>query len=101
LRRAATDAETLLWHALREKIPQYKFRRQHPIGQFVVDIACPARKLAIELDGGQHAERLAADASRSALLLAHHGYRIIRFWNSEVLKNTAGVLETIRSALDE
>jgi len=99
LRRDATTVERLLWFALRERLPAWKFRRQHPIGRRVVDFACPERKLAIELDGGQHALREAADESRSAEL-AQRGYRVIRFWNSEVLENLEGVLEAIRGALD-
>jgi len=94
LRRAATQAEAVLWRALRERCPAWKFRRQHPIGNRVADLACPAAKLAIELDGGQHAERLTEDAERSAEL-GRHGYRVIRFWNNEVLGNTEGVLTEI------
>ena len=73
-----------------------KIRRQHPIGRHIVDFAVPARKLAIEIDGGQHASTGAADARRT-LQLAVHGYRVIRFWNNDVLGNLDGVLETVRS----
>ena len=100
LRRNATDVETIRWRALRERIGFWKFRRQHPIGRRIADFACPSRKLVIELDGSQHAERSEADDRRSAEL-ARRGYRIIRFWNSEVLENIEGVLETIRLALEE
>ncbi len=65
----------------------------------MADFACPARKLVIELDGGQHAERMEVDDQRSAEL-AGHGYHIIRFWNNEVLDNLDGVLEAVRSALE-
>ena len=65
----------------------------------MVDFACPERKLAIELDGGQHALREAADEGCSAEL-AQRGYRVIRFWNNDVLANLDGVLEAIRGALD-
>jgi len=99
LRQDATDVEKILWRALRERLDPWKFRRQHPIGLRIADFACPARKLIIELDGGQHAERTTADNRRSAEL-AHRGYRIIRFWNNEVLDNLDGVLETIRRALE-
>jgi crossover junction endodeoxyribonuclease RuvC len=99
LRQDATDVEKILWRALRERIGIWKFRRQPPIGGRIADFACPSRKLVIELDGGLHAERTAADAQRAAEI-ARHGYRIIRFWNSAVLENLDGVLETIRHALE-
>ncbi len=97
LRRDGTDAERLLWRALREAVLPWRFRRQHPIGGHIADFACPAAKLVIEIDGGQHAAQQAADAARSASLAAH-GYRVIRFWNNEVLGNCAGVQEQIRDA---
>jgi|ERR1700735_2700244 very-short-patch-repair endonuclease len=99
LRRDGTDVERTLWGALRERLAPWKFRRQHPIGRYIVDFACPPRKLVIELDGGQHAEMTQADERRSAEL-ALHRYRVIRFWNNEVLDNLEGVLETIRGALE-
>jgi very-short-patch-repair endonuclease len=99
LRREATDVEKILWRALRERVVPWKFRRQHPIGRRIADFACPARKLVIELDGGQHAERMDADDRRSAELILH-GYRVIRFWNNDVLDNLDGVLETIRCELE-
>ena len=74
-------------------------RRQHPIGRYVVDFASPRGKLAIELDGGQHALREAEDAARTDEV-ARRGYRVIRFWNGEVIHNLAGVLETIRRELN-
>jgi len=84
-----------MWLALRELPSEHRFRRQHPIGSYVVDFACPGCKLAIELDGGQHAEQAEEDAART-LEIAHRGYRIIRFWNNDVMDNLAGVLEVIR-----
>ena len=99
LRRDATNVEDILWFALRERLPEWKFRHQHPIGRRVVDFACPERKLAIELDGGQHAFREEVDERRSDEL-AQHGYRVIRFWNNDVLDNLDGVLETILGALE-
>jgi very-short-patch-repair endonuclease len=88
-----TDAERTLWKALRDRqLDGHKFRRQHPIGPYILDFFCEERRLAIEVDGGQHtAER---DAPRTAWL-AGHGIRILRFWNNDVLNNLPGVLETI------
>jgi very-short-patch-repair endonuclease len=99
LRRQATDAEQRLWYALRDRCRPWKFRRQHPVGRRVVDFACPARKLAIEIDGGQHAFEQEADAARS-VELARHGYRVIRFWNNEVLGNIDGVLLVVLRELE-
>ncbi len=99
LRRDSTDVERRLWQALRDSGLPWKFRRQHPIGRRVADFACPARKLVVELDGGQHAERREADAARSAEMEAH-GYRVIRFWNNDVSENLEGVLQSIRAALE-
>jgi len=80
LRREMAEAEKRLWRELREfSLPQ-RFRRQHPIGRHIVDFACPAAKLAIELDGGQHALRTSADEGRSREI-ARRGYQVIRFWN--------------------
>jgi very-short-patch-repair endonuclease len=99
LRRAATEAEKEMWLALRELPTGHRFRRQHPIGSYVVDFACPGRKLAIELDGGQHALQEEEDAARTREI-ASRGYRVIRFWNNDVMHNLAGVLEIIRRELD-
>ena len=100
LRRDATEVERKLWNALRNTGTEWKFRRQHPIGRRVVDFACPAAKLAIELDGGQHAVREAEDAERTAEL-AQFGYRVIRFWNNQVNENIDGVVWQILRALDQ
>jgi very-short-patch-repair endonuclease len=94
LRRDTTEAEKRLWRGLRELDLRVRFRRQHPIGQYVADFACPSAKLAIELDGGQHAAQADADAARTATLV-RHGYRVIRFWNGDVMGNLSGVLHAI------
>lgn len=99
LRRDATEVETRIWWKLREAFPSHRFRRQHPVGRHIVDFACPARKLAIELDGAQHALAQQADRLRT-VELAQHGYRVIRFWNTDVLENPEGVLDTIRRELE-
>jgi very-short-patch-repair endonuclease len=98
LRRAGTEAEREMWLALRELPTGHRFRRQHPIGSHVVDFACPGRKLAIELDGGQHTQQEEEDAA-CTLEIARRGYRVIRFWNNDVMHNLAGVLEIIRREL--
>lgn len=75
-----------------------KFRRQVPIGPYIVDIVCPLAKLIIEIDGSQHADNVDYDARRSAFL-ADKGYRVIRFWNNEVLQSLDGVYQAIEIAL--
>ncbi len=94
-RRDMTDAERLLWSRLRgQQLDGRKFVKQFPLGPGVVDFACRSAKLVIELDGGQHAAAAAKDAARSAMIEAH-GYRVIRFWNNDVMENLDGVLEAI------
>lgn len=98
LRANQTDAEQKLWHALRNRqISDCKFVRQKPIGRYVCDFVCRERHLIVEVDGGQHAES-SRDAVRT-LYLATEGYRVIRFWNNDVLTNLEGVLLMIQSAL--
>jgi very-short-patch-repair endonuclease len=98
LRRDSTEAETHLWRELRSKLPDYKWRRQMPIGPCFADFACFAEKLVIELDGGQHAAEAAQDAARTRAIEAQ-GYRVIRFWNNDVMSNTDGVLQRISDQL--
>lgn len=100
LRKNATDAETLLWYRLRARRLGYKFRRQHRILGYIADFSCFERRLIVELDGGQHLERVAYDACRTAKL-ERVGYRVLRFWNDEVLQQTEAVLEAILLALHE
>ena len=98
LRRNATDAERIMWRLLRDRrLSGIKFRRQVPIGPFVADFASIERRLVVELDGGQHSDN-SADASRDAFLAAN-GWRVLRFWNNDVMQNRAGVLETIVRAV--
>lgn len=98
LRGDPTEAEKALWTRLRAgQIAGFKFVRQFPIGAHVADFACRRARLVIELDGGQHAIG-DSDAARTALIEAH-GYRVIRFWNHDVLANIDGVLESIRAEL--
>ena len=99
LRRDATEAEKILWRALRAAALPARVRRQHPIGRHFADFAVPARKLVIEIDGGQHASAIAEDAARSRMLEAR-GWRVIRFWNSDVMGNLSGVLETTAAEIE-
>jgi very-short-patch-repair endonuclease len=96
LRKRATLAEAILWNQLRTRqIEGVKFRRQQPIGEFIVDFVCFEKKLIIELDGGQHARDRAKDYERDKKL-SEGGYTVLRFWNNEVLKNLEGVMEVVR-----
>ena len=98
LRREMTDAERRLWSVLRSRqLSGAKFRRQQPIGPFIADFVCQELRLIVEADGGHHAES-ASDARRTAFL-ATKGYRVLRFWNNEILQNLEGVAETILAAL--
>jgi very-short-patch-repair endonuclease len=98
LRRNATNAEAALWRGLRSRsLSGYKFVRQEPVGPYTVDFICREIRLIIEVDGGQHADN-PGDVVRDKWLVSHN-YRVLRFWNNDVLSNTAGVLETIATAL--
>ena len=96
LRKRQTDAENLLWRHLRGKqLEGFRFRRQHPIGRYIVDFVCLEKRLILEIDGGQHAIEKEKDIERDNWLKAE-GYSTLRFWNNEVLTNLEGVFETIR-----
>jgi very-short-patch-repair endonuclease len=98
LRRELTPAERKLWSILRNRqIAESKFRRQQAIGPYVADFTCHERRLIIEADGGQHAEAT-TDVRRTAFLESK-GYRILRFWNSEILTNLDGVAQVIATEL--
>jgi adenine-specific DNA-methyltransferase len=101
LRKNLTEAERLLWRHLRyRQMGGHKFRRQHPVGQYVVDFACLEKGLAIELDGGHHPEQADYDSTRSAWLEAQ-GFRVLRFWNNHVLKQVEAIKEVILEALSD
>ena len=99
LRARQTDAERLLWSRLRNRyFADYKFRRQEVMGAYIVDFICLEAKLIIELDGGQHSTQIDYDAERSGYL-NRLGFKVLRFWNNDVLQNTDAVLENIRLEL--
>ncbi len=97
LRNNATDAERRLWTQLSRSHLGHKFLRQMPVGSFIADFLCRSRRLVIELDGGQHCEN-ARDEARTRFIEAQ-GYRVLRFWNNEVMGNLEGVLTAIGEAL--
>jgi very-short-patch-repair endonuclease len=99
MRGRMTDAEALLWQLLRNRrIAGAKFRRQHPVGRYILDFYCDEKKLGIELDGGQHTEAVDYDARRDAWLSMQE-IRVLRFWNNQVLTETEAVMEAIYSEL--
>jgi very-short-patch-repair endonuclease len=100
MRSAPTEAERKLWWHLRHRLvlPNSHFRREVHLGRYIVDFVCHYLKLVIEIDGGQHASQGKRDAMRTAFLHSE-GYRVLRFWNNEVLTNIDGVLEVIQSAV--
>ena len=100
LRRAQTDAERKLWLRLRSRqMNGFKFRRQQPIGRYIVDFFCPESRLVVELDGGHHADQVQKDQRRTEFL-NKTGYRVLRFWDNEVLTNTESVLQKIINELN-
>jgi very-short-patch-repair endonuclease len=95
LRKNMTDAERAIWQSVRNRqLSGFKFRRQRPIGPYIVDFVCAEKKIIIEIDGGQHALNTEHDDKRSEFL-RNEGYRVLRFWNSDVLKEKNAVLEEI------
>jgi very-short-patch-repair endonuclease len=101
LRKELTPAEQRLWAYLRgDKLNGVNFRRQHALGKYIVDFCSVKAKLIIELDGNQHLEQEAYDAERT-VFLESKGYRVLRFWNNEVLNDIKGVLGAIDLALED
>jgi len=99
LRQNQTDAEKILWYRIRNRqLNDYKLRRQVPVGSYIVDFMCVSAKLIIELDGGQHAEQQIYDRKRTAFLEARD-FKVVRFWNNDVLTNIDGVLESLTLTL--
>jgi len=100
LRTTSTDTEQHLWYYIRgRRLGKYKFKRQVFIGNYIVDFVCLWKKLIIELDGGQHSEKTYYDEKRTTFLESQ-GYKVLRFWNNEVLAETENVLEIIFHELE-
>ena len=103
LRKKATDAERRLWSMVRGRaMAGLRFFRQYGVGPYVLDFYCPERRLAVEVDGGQHADSHSEqhDADRERYL-NQLGIRVIRFWNNDVLQNTEGVVQRIREEAEK
>ena len=103
LRIKQTDAESKLWHLLRNRRFQgFKFRRQYVIGRYVVDFCCVGKNLVIELDGGQHTEEAKEtyDQKRTTDLI-HRGYKVLRFWDNDILKKPELILEVIEGEVEK
>ncbi|THD37864.1 MAG: endonuclease domain-containing protein [Sphingomonas sp.] len=98
LRRDAPEPERRLLRTLREAFPDLKWRHQVPVGPFDADVLCFSEKLVIEVDGDTHTGRETADAARTAFIEGE-GFRVIRFWNSDVMRNIDGVLEAVQKSL--
>ncbi len=101
LRSEMTDAGKALWKVLRRRqVSNLKFRRQHPFGDYILDFVCLENKLVIEVDGGQHGERAEYDETRTQDLV-NAGFRVLRFWNTDILQEMEGVRERIWRAVQE
>ncbi|MCW8444155.1 DUF559 domain-containing protein [Fluoribacter gormanii] len=98
LRKNSTDAERHLWYYPRANRLGFKFKRQVPIGEFIVDFVCLEKRLIIELDGGQHANNQMYDAKRTDWLMTR-GFKVLRFWNHDIFQQTQSVLEVIMTTL--
>jgi very-short-patch-repair endonuclease len=101
LRSNSTDSEIKLWFRLKNRqLKNFKFRRQAPVGKYIVDFICHEKGLVVEVDGGQHMDASKADGMRT-VWLESHGYRVIRFWNNQVLEETDAVLQEILRHLNQ
>lgn len=99
LRSSQTEAEQRLWYHLRaRRFLGLKFRRQKPVGNYIVDFVCLSPKLIVEVDGGQHSDQLDYDTRRDQWL-RNEGFTVLRFWNNQVLGDTQAVLESIRETV--
>ncbi len=102
MRREMTDVERTLWYKLRDRtLVGYKFRRQVPIGQYIVDFCCVEERLIVELDGEQHFEKTKSYDDARTKELEERAFRVIRFWNHQVIDNLDGVLAVILGKLEE
>ena len=100
-RRNMTEAENRMWYFLRDRrLNGYKFVREYVIGQYIADFVCREKKVVLEIDGGQHSEAIEYDERRTKFL-EEQGYRVLRFWNTDVFKNTRDVLEKILRLLED
>jgi very-short-patch-repair endonuclease len=100
MRRVPTDAEAAMWRLLRDRrLAQFKFRRQIPFQNFILDFVCFEKRMIVEIDGSQHASS-ERDATRDAVLMAE-GFRILRYWNNDVLQQRSAILEDILAKLAE
>jgi very-short-patch-repair endonuclease len=99
LRKESTAAEQRLWSKIRNDQLGIAFRRQHAIGKYIADFCSPKAKLIIELDGSQHLEQSEYDAERTAYLESK-GYKVLRFWNNDVMKGIESVIRAIIQAMD-
>ena len=99
LRQNMTEAERRVWQILRSRqIEGHKFRRQVPIGRYIADFVCREARLIVEIDGGQH-DRAACGETKRTEFLQNEGYRVLRFWNHEILANLEGVHDRIAEEL--